>query len=114
MATLDSTTAAEYAAEVNADDRAQVIIDALTAPVYGRVYNADGTLMGSGTMTSPWAIVSGDKVIAATLSGFFVSVVEIQMTAGISGLSLGQGTSAFRLGLLVAGKRPNGASRLLI
>jgi hypothetical protein len=76
VATLDATTAAEYAAEVNASDRAQVVVDALTAPVYGRVYNADGTLMGSGTMTSPWATVSGDKVIPATLSGFFVSVVD--------------------------------------
>ena len=77
MATLDATTQAEYAAEINAADRAQAIIDALADPVYGRVYNADDLLMGEGTMTSPWATISADdNLITSTLDGFFVSAVD--------------------------------------
>ncbi len=73
MATLDSTTAAEYAAEVNADDRAQVIIDALANPVYAKVYNSDEIVLGSGTLASPWATVSNGNVIPGTLNDFFVT-----------------------------------------
>lgn len=73
MATLDATTLAEYVAEVNASDRAQVIVDALTSTVYGRVYDSEDNVMGEGTMSSPWATVSGDSVIPATLNGFYVA-----------------------------------------
>ena len=53
MATLDSTTAAEYAAEVNAADRAHVVLDALADPVSAKVYNSEGVVVASGTMTDP-------------------------------------------------------------
>ena len=73
MATLDATTAAEYAAEVNAADRAQVVIDALADPVYAKVYTSEDVVVASGTMASPWGVASGDAIIVATLNGFFVA-----------------------------------------
>lgn len=72
MATLDATTQAEYAAEVNASARAQVVIDALSAPVYGRVYNQEDAVMGEGVFTEPWATTSGNKLFPSTLDNFFV------------------------------------------
>lgn len=73
MATLDATTAAEYAAEVNASARAQVILDALVDPVYAKVYTSSDVVVGSGAMSSPWATVVDDTLTTATLDDFFVS-----------------------------------------
>jgi hypothetical protein len=71
VATLDATTAAEYAAEVNAAARAQVIVDALTAPVYARLYDDNDVLIGEGAMAPPWAVASSDSVIPGTLDDFY-------------------------------------------
>jgi hypothetical protein len=73
VATLDATTQAEYAAEVNAADRAQAIIDALVDPVYAKVYDSEDNVVASGEMTSPWATISGNNLVPTTLDGFFVS-----------------------------------------
>jgi hypothetical protein len=76
VATLDATTAAEYAAEVNAADRARVIVDALADPVTVNVYNASSAVVGTGEMTSPWATVSGYAVVPGTLGSFFVTTSD--------------------------------------
>jgi hypothetical protein len=77
VATLDATTAAEYAAEVNASDRAQVIVDALADPVTVNVYNASDVVVGSGTMAAPWATVSSYSVAPGTLDDFFVTTSDV-------------------------------------
>lgn len=76
MATLDATTAAEYAAEVTAAARSQVVIDALSDPVTVNAYNASDDLVGSGTMTSPWATVVDENVSVGTLNDFFTNRTE--------------------------------------
>ena len=76
MATLDATTQAEYAAEVNAADRAQVIIDALDAPVTVKVYTSEDVVAASGTMADPWATASGYALTTSTLDGFFVTEAD--------------------------------------
>ena len=104
MATLDATTQAEYAAEANAADRAQVIIDALTAPVYARVYNTDNSIMGEGVMSSPWATVSEDKLIPATVDGFFVSAVDTWDDGWYCQFESGSRYVRFSFGLSDSGK----------
>jgi hypothetical protein len=73
---LDSATWAEVNAASAASARAAAVIAALSNPVVFRVYNGAGTVMGSGTMATPWGVASGDgSVIAvAALASFAVSV----------------------------------------
>lgn len=104
MATLDATTAAEYAAEVNASDKAQVIIDALSSTVYARIYNDGGVMMGEGTMTSPWGTISGGNIVLSTMDDFFVSSVDTVNSGWYMRLESGSRFVRFTFGLAGSGK----------
>jgi hypothetical protein len=104
VATLDSTTAAEYAAEVNAADRAQVILEALADPVTAKVYNSEGVAVASGTMTAPWAVVSGYALTTSTLDGFFVSVLDTPNDGWYLRFESGSRYVRLSFGLLGSGK----------
>lgn len=71
MLSLDSATLAQYAAASTYDARAQAIVAALPNIVEIKVYNA-GALVGSGTMTAPWATVVGPVITIGEISSFTV------------------------------------------
>lgn len=104
MATLDATTAAEYAAEVNAADRAQVVLDALTDPVAAKVYNSEDVAVASGTMTAPWATVSGYALTTSTLDGFFVTAADTPNDGWYLQFESGSRYVRFSFGLAGSGK----------
>lgn len=104
MATLDATTAAEYAAEVNASARAQVVVDALAAPVYAKVYTSEDVVVASGTMVSPWAVASDDAIIVATLNGFFVTGADTPNDGWYLRFESGSRYVDLSFGLLGSGK----------
>lgn len=71
MLSLDSTTLAQYAAASTYDARAQAIMAALPDMVEVKVYNSGG-LVGSGTMSTPWATIAGPVITVGTIASFIV------------------------------------------
>jgi hypothetical protein len=71
MLSLDSTTLAQYAAASTYDARAQAIMSALPDVVEVKVYNAGG-LVGSGTMSPPWATIAGPVITVGSIASFIV------------------------------------------
>ena len=71
MLSLDSTTLAQYAAASTYDARAQAIMSALPDVVEVKVYNA-GALVGSGTMSTPWATIAGPVITVGSIASFIV------------------------------------------
>jgi hypothetical protein len=71
---LDSATWAEVNAVTSASARANAVLAALANPVSFRVYNGAGTVMGSGTLATPWGVASGGNIAVAALASFAVSV----------------------------------------
>lgn len=104
MATLDATTLAEYVAEVNAVDRAQVVVDALADPVSAIVYTSEDVAVASGTMVTPWATVSGYAVSVSTLDGFFVTGAGTPNDGWYLRFSSGSRYVDLSFGLLGSGK----------
>lgn len=77
MLSFDATTLGEYDANVYAADRAAAVVAALggaTGTVNVKVYNGSGTLMGSGVLSAPWAVASGNTITVGSLSSFAVLV----------------------------------------
>jgi hypothetical protein len=72
--TLDATTAAEFEAGATADARAQIVLQALAAPVSIKVYDNTGAVVGQGAVTSPWATRSGATLIVGEVQWFQVDV----------------------------------------
>lgn len=75
-ATFDATTKAAYDAATTAPERSAIIVAALTGTISVKVFDADDTEMGSGTMVAPWATAAGSTVTVGEVSAF---------TAGTSG-----------------------------
>ncbi len=71
--TIDSATLATCEAEATTADKVDMLISLMTAPVVVKVYNGLGSVMGSGTMESPWAIRSGDSLIVREVVSFAVT-----------------------------------------
>jgi hypothetical protein len=73
---LDSATWAEVNAVSAASARAAAVIAALANPVTFRVYDGSGTVMGAGTLSTPWAAPAGDgSVILVSGLVSFAAVV---------------------------------------
>jgi hypothetical protein len=70
---LDSATLGEYLAEGTPTARAQAVLDALVDPVTVRVYDGDGTIMGQGTMRTPWATTAGGVITLGEVTQFVVT-----------------------------------------
>lgn len=71
MLSLDPVTQAAYDAFSAAADRAQAILDVMTGTISVRVYEGS-TLVGQGTMASPWAVRSGDTLTVGESTAFQV------------------------------------------
>lgn len=70
---LDGATLAEYLAAATPAARAQAVLDALADPVTVRVYNGDGTIMGQGTLQTPWATTAAGVITLAEVTSFLVT-----------------------------------------
>ena len=70
---LDGATLAEYLAAATTAARAEAVLDALSDPVTVRVYNGDGTIMGQGTMQTPWATTAAGVITLAEVTQFVVT-----------------------------------------
>lgn len=71
---LDSTTLTEYLAAQTADTRAQAALDALTGTVSVKVYNGSDAVMGTGTMTAPWAVRTAGALTIGEVTSFAATV----------------------------------------
>lgn len=76
MAVLDPTTQAAWLAAATDDAKALTIVGALTEPVEVEIRNAADTLMGSGTMTGPWAIAVGGTVVLGEVDTDLIEALE--------------------------------------
>jgi hypothetical protein len=76
MATLDSTTQASWLGAPTDSAKALTVVGALTEPVAVEIRNGAGTLMGSGTMASPWASATGATVVIGEVTGALIEVLE--------------------------------------
>lgn len=76
MAVLDPTTQAAWLAAATDDAKALTIVGALTEPVEVEIRNAADTLMGSGTMTSPWATAVGGTVVLGEVDTDLIEALE--------------------------------------
>jgi hypothetical protein len=71
--TFDTTSRAAYEAATTATAKAAAVVSSLTGTVYVKVYNASNTVVGDGTMDSPWATSSGDTVTIGEVTEFEVT-----------------------------------------
>jgi hypothetical protein len=70
MLRLDVTTRVAMNQAVTASAKAQAVIDSMLAPITCKVYNGSGTLMGSGTMGTPWATRTNNVLTIGNVASF--------------------------------------------
>lgn len=83
--TLDSTTWAEYSAQTLASSRANLIRDALTAPVTITAFRAQQggpVTIGSGTMAEPWCSASGSTITIGEVNATKFTVATTTLLDG--------------------------------
>jgi hypothetical protein len=73
LLTMDSVTRLAFDAATSSSAKADVVIAALGSTVSVVVYDGSNAVKGSGTMTNPWAVRSGNSITVGQLASFSVS-----------------------------------------
>ena len=76
MIQLDEVTLAAYQAQSVASARAALVVAALSGTVVAEVFDGNGVLRASGTMSSPWATASGANITVGAFVGGGVLVTS--------------------------------------